>query len=303
MASRLYALLVGINSYQPPVPPLRGCVNDLQKFVQYLEKESSDFEVHIHKLIDSQATKDNIVNAFTTHFEPASENDVVLFYFSGHGTQEEADPVFWAIEEDHKLESIVCYDGYTLSDGKAKFNLLADKELRYLISNVAKKGAHILTIFDCCHSGGNTRNSFILELGEDTLERRMICRERLSQAFPARAWEDFIFSETISLDEVKKNSIAQYLTEGKHIQMAACQHDESAFEVGGEGVFTKNLLEILKRSEGLVTYYDLQARIQNYIRYQFRQTPRTYVSADDESSFPRKAISRNCKSCTRPTHN
>lgn len=283
--SHLYALLVGINNYQPPIPTLRGCVNDLQKFVQYLEKESSDFEVHIHKLIDSQATKDNIVNAFTTHFEPAGENDVVLFYFSGHGTQEEADPVFWAIEEDHKLESIVCYDGYTLSAGKAKFNLLADKELRYLISNVAKKGAHILTIFDCCHSGGNTRNGFILDLGEGALERRMICRERLSHAFPKRAWEDFIFSERISLDEVRKNSITQYLTEGRHIQVAACQHDESAFEVGGEGVFTKNLLEILTRSEGSITYYDLQARIQNYLRYQFRQTPRIYVSGDDESSL------------------
>lgn len=283
--SHLYALLVGINNYQPPIPALRGCLNDLQKVVSYLEKESSDFEVHIQTLIDGQATKDNIVNAFATHYEPAGENDVILFYFSGHGTQEEADPVFWPVEEDHKLESIVCYDGYTVSDGKAKFNLLADKELRYLISNVAKKGAHILTIFDCCHSGGNTRNGFILDLGEGALERRMICRERLSQAFPARAWEDFIFSKTISFDDVKKHSIAQYLREGKHIQMAACQHDESAFEVGGEGVFTKNLLEILTRSEGLVTYYDLQARIQNYLRYQFRQTPRTYVSGDDESSL------------------
>lgn len=281
--SHLYALLIGINNYQPPIPALRGCLNDLQKVAWYLEKESSDFEVHIHKLLDEQATKDNIVNAFTTHFKPAGENDVVLFYFSGHGTQEEADPVFWPIEEDHKLESIVCYDGYTLSGGQARFNLLADKELRYLISNVAKRGAHILTIFDCCHSGANTRNGFVL--GEGALERRMICRERLSQAFPARAWNDFIFSDTISLDEVRKNSIARYLTEGKHIQMAACQHDESAFEVGGEGVFTKNLLEILTRSEGSVTYYDLQGRIQNYLRYQFRQTPKTYVSGDDESSL------------------
>ncbi len=283
--SQLYALLVGINNYQPPIPALRGCLNDLQKVVSYLEKESRDFEVQIQTLIDGQATKDNIVNAFTTHFGPAGENDVVFFYFSGHGTQEEADPVFWSVEEDHKLESIVCYDGYTLSEGKAKFNLLADKELRYLISNVAKKGAHILTIFDCCHSGGNTRNGFILELGEGALERRMICRERLSQAFPARAWKEFIFSETIPFDEIKKNSITQYLTEGRHIQMAACQHDESAYEVGGEGVFTKNLLEILTRSEGLVTYYDLQARIQNYLRYQFKQTPRIYVSGDDESSL------------------
>jgi Caspase domain len=281
--SRLYALLVAINNYKPPVPALRGCINDLQKVASYLEKESRDFEVHVHKLIDSEATKDNIVKAFTTHFEAANSDDVVLFYFSGHGTQEEADPVFWPVEEDHKLESLVCYDSYTLSPEQATFRLLADKELRFMISNLAKNGAHILMIFDCCHSGGNTKNGFVG--GDDVRERRFICRDRLSQAFPVRAWKDFIFSESVSLDEVRNSSITQYLTEGKHIQLAACQHDESAFEVGGEGIFTKNLLEILTRCEGSVTYYDLQSRIQNYIRYQFKQTPKAYVSGDDESSL------------------
>ena len=283
--SRLYALLVAINNYQPPIPALRGCVNDLQKVASYLENESKDFEVNIHKLIDSQATKDNIVNAFTKHFEPAGRGDVVLLYFSGHGTQEEADPLFWPVEEDHKIESLVCYDGYTVSDGQAKFRLLADKELRYLISNIAKKDAHVLTIFDCCHSGGNTRNAIVGGLDVDVRERRLICRERLSQAFPAREWKEFIFSNTLSLNDAKKTPISQYLTEGKHIQMAACQHDESAFELGGEGVFTKNLLEILTRCEGSVSYYDLQSRIQNYLRYQFKQTPKAYVVGDDESAL------------------
>ncbi len=282
--SRLYVLLVAINNYPPPVTPLKGCVNDLQKVASYLEEESKDFEIHIRKLIDGEATKDNIVKAFYSHFEPANENDVILFYFSGHGTQEDADPIFWEIEQDHKFESLVCFDGYTISEGQAKFRLLADKELRYIIRKLSDKGSHIVTIFDCCHSGGNTRNGFFAKPGE-VLERRMIYRERLSHAFPARPWTEFIFSETISLDDVKKSSIDHYLTEGKHIQLAACQNDESAFEVGGEGMFTKNLLEVLTRTEGLITYYDLQARIQNYMRYQFKQTPKAYVSGDNESSL------------------
>jgi hypothetical protein len=266
------------------VTPLKGCVNDLHKVASYLEKESKDFELNIRKLIDGDATKENIVKTFSAHFEPANNNDVVLFYFSGHGTQEDADPVFWGGEPDHKFESLVCYDGYTNVDGQAKFNLLADKELRYLISKLADKGSHIITIFDCCHSGGNTKNGFFAKAGE-VLERRMICHEKLSHAFPARTWKDFIFSDTISFEDVKKSSIDQYLSEGKHIQLAACQSDESAFEVGGEGMFTKNLLEVLNRSEGSISYYDLQARIQNYMRYQFKQTPKAYVSGDNESSL------------------
>jgi hypothetical protein len=281
--SQLYALLVAINDYQPPVPALRGCVNDLEKVALYLEKESINFDVHIKKLVNAEATKDGIVSTFTKHFEPATKDDVVFFYFSGHGTQEDADQVFWSVEEDHKLESLVPYDGYKLTGGQQRFRLLADKELRYLISNLSKKESHILTIFDCCHSGGNTRNGIFASPDTDVRERRLI--SRLSQAFPARAWNDFIFSDAIFLEDVKKNSIGKYLSEGKHIQLAACQHDESAYETGGEGMFTKNLLEVLTRCGGSVSYYDLQSRIQNYLRYQFKQTPKAYVVGDDESAL------------------
>lgn len=246
-----------------------------------MQKETTDFEVHIHQLVNSEATKDSIVNAFKTHLAQAGSGDVVFIYFSGHGTQEEADAVWWSVEEDHKIESFVCYDGYTILDGKARFRLLADKELRYMIGNLAKKDTHIVAIFDCCHAGGNTRNAIV---GDDDLrERRLV--SRLSQAFPARAWSEFIFSDTISLEDVKKDSVGRYLTEGKHIQLAACQHDESAYETGGEGVFTKNLLEVLTRCEGSISYYDLQSRIQNYLRYQFRQTPKAYVAGEDESAL------------------
>lgn len=293
--SRLYALLVAINNYEPPVTPLRGCVNDLHKVAAYLDAEAKDFEIHIRKLIDHEATKDNIVKAFSSHFHPATSNDVVLFYFSGHGTQEDAGEIFWPAEHDRRFESLVCYDGYTRSGGSAKVTLLADKELRYLIGKLADKGAHIVTIFDCCHSGGNTKNGFFAREGE-VLERRMICQDKPSHAFPARAWKDFIFSESISFDDVKKSPIDQFLPEGKHIQLAACQSDESAFEVGGAGMFTKNLLEVLARSSGCITYYDLQARIQNYMRYQFKQTPKAYVVGENESSLFRGFLNKQGES-------
>lgn len=293
---KLYALLVAINNYSPPIPALRGCINDLKKIDSYLQQESKTFGLHVHHLIDEEATKENIVRHFALNFEQAKSDDVVLFYFSGHGTQEDADQSIWVSEEDGRLESIVCYDSYTIVNGHAKFNLLADKELRYMIHKVARNGAHIVTIFDCCHSGGNTRNGFVGAAFDDIRERRLIYRERLSQAFPARAWKDFIFSGTISVEDARKNSITEFLPEGKHIQLAACQNDESAFEVGGEGMFTKNLLEILSRSEGVVTYFDLQARIQNYLRHQFKQTPKAYAVGDDETILFLGFLNKKCES-------
>ena len=32
----IYALLVGIDDYSPPVPKLRGCVNDIRQMHDYL---------------------------------------------------------------------------------------------------------------------------------------------------------------------------------------------------------------------------------------------------------------------------
>lgn len=282
---RLFSLLVAINDYQSPVSPLQGCVNDLEKIEVYLQKESAYFQTYIKKLVNEEATKEAIVAQLQEHLGQASDGDVAFFYYSGHGTQEEADPVFWTIEEDRKHEALVCFDSYTKDEGKIKLNLLADKELRYLLHQISQKNAHVLTIFDCCHSGGNTRNAYIAEQAEEVRERRFINRDRLSQAFPVRNWNDFIFADILSYEDVQKRSIVQLLPEGKHIQMAACQNDQSAFEVKGEGVFTKNLLEVLNRCEGAVTYYDLKSRIQNYIKNQFDQTPRIYISGDDESGL------------------
>lgn len=281
----LYAVLIGIDKYETPVPPLKGCVNDLNKVVKYLEKETAHFNVKITLLINEEATKDNIVNQFRVHLGKAGDGDTAFFYFSGHGTQEEADPIFWAIEEDRKHEALVCFDSYQIVEGKARVNLLADKELRFLLSEISPKNPHVLTIFDCCHSGGNTRNGYITQEAPEIRERRFINRERLSQAFPVRNWEDFIFSDVISIDVAQKQNLLQLLPEGSHIQMAACQNDQSAFEVNGEGVFTKNLLEVLNRCEGEITYYDLQSRILQYLQNQFDQKPKVYVEGEDEGSL------------------
>jgi len=282
----LFALLVAIDHYSSPVPPLSGCVNDLKKMKGWLRNESTHFgQVQIQTLMNHKATRTTIIDQFQSHLGQASPDDVALFYFSGHGTREEADPVFWTVDQDRKLESLVCIDSFQPRGGKPGGPLLADKELRYLIHQLARKGPHIVAIFDCCHSGGNTRNAYISEQIDDVRERRFINRARLSQAFPARKWQDFIFSDKIPYEKAQSEPITQLLPEGKHIQLAACQNDQSAFEVAGEGVFTKNLLDVLKRSEGAVTYFDLQSRLQNYLKNRFDQTPRIYITGDDESGL------------------
>ena len=282
---KLFALLVAIDNYQPPVTPLHGCVNDLNKFYSYLQKEKDVFDVSIKKIINREATKEAVVNAFKQHLFQAGKGDSVMFYYSGHGTREEADPVFWKLDPDKKLETLVCYDSVVKENHGSRINLLADKELRFLIKKLSTSNPHIITIFDCCHSGSNTRNGNFSSGGKKVLERRVINHSRMSQAFPQRKWDDFIFSSAFTYQNAQDGGLNELFQEGEHIQLAACQNDESAYEVNGEGVFTKNLLEILQRCKGNISYHRLQSTIKNYLRHQFSQTPKIYSVGKSEKIF------------------
>lgn len=137
---KVYALIVGIDKYPSEVilqqsvrfPALRGCVHDAKAVTAYLET-SPPAEVDTLLLTDEKATKTAIVEAFRSHLGQAKAGDVALFYFSGHGTQEWADKTVWTGETDGRLECLACY--YTAQT--ADSFLLADKELRYLIGQLA----------------------------------------------------------------------------------------------------------------------------------------------------------------------
>ncbi|MGA0557622.1 caspase family protein [Larkinella sp. VNQ87] len=267
---RLYTLLVGINQYRQ-APALSGPVADVQAVERYL-RDQPDFQLNVRRLCNEEATKTALIDAFRTHLRQATAGDTILFYFSGHGTQEEADRERWAAETDGRLECLVCYDGA----GEQPWDyLLADKELRYLIHELTQTGAHIVTIFDCCHSGDNTRNFSWLKASLGSVEVR---ERRLSALAPLRPWSGFLFSDSITENDLKIKGIDAVLPQDAHLQLAACESDESAVEVGSEGIFTKNLLNVLRTSGGLISYGTLHNRVRQYMRFGYQQRPRIYAA-------------------------
>ncbi|MPR34375.1 caspase family protein [Salmonirosea aquatica] len=267
---KVYALLVGINNYAR-VRKLGGCLNDVAAVRRYLES-NTDFDAIIEELTDADATRQGVAEGFRNFLSQADQDDTVLFYYSGHGTQETADAI-WD-ETDDALECIVCYDGGTT---KTSQFLLTDKELRFLIHELSEKTkAHIVTIFDCCHSGDNTRNAGATEANyPDRNERRVT--DKAGNAFPKRDWDEFLFSDTIKKDSVNGKKPADFLPQGTHVQMAACESDQVALEIAREGVFTKTLLKMLTDSGGNISYNTLRSRIRQYMRAGFEQTPRVYL--------------------------
>jgi hypothetical protein len=278
----LHAVLAGINDYLPPVTPLSGCAHDVQVLHDLLEQEDS-FDCQITVLTNAQVTKQALVHAWSSALGNAKKGDVVFLYYSGHGTREQADLVFSNIEQDEALECLVCYDSVQYVNDTFAYQMLADKEIHYLISKCIDD-VHIITMFDCCHSGGVTRNMLLPGEG-DVRTRRYVPTDRMGMKVPQRRWTDFIFAHEIDHGEVQQTGWMSLVPQRPHITMSACQNDESAFEKDGKGIFTNNLLETLARSGSRISYYDLHARVRMLTQNQFRQTPEIYTTRGHENDL------------------
>ena len=86
------ALLVGINDYAPVGaggPDLRGCVNDVRDMANTLNVlgiiPATPGTMQI--LTDARATRAAILNGFKWLIKGAKKGDVLVFHYSGHGSQ------------------------------------------------------------------------------------------------------------------------------------------------------------------------------------------------------------------------
>ncbi|GAA6616173.1 hypothetical protein NUACC26_019730 [Scytonema sp. NUACC26] len=103
MTHNIYALLIGIDEYLSPVPPLQEYINDINAIKEYLEGRivTDGYQLHLHTLLNQQATRQAIADGFRQHLCQANSEDVVLFYFSGHESQENAPEEFWGIAQKY----------------------------------------------------------------------------------------------------------------------------------------------------------------------------------------------------------
>jgi len=257
MPGRIYALLVGINDYAPPVRTLAGCRHDVDRFHDYLRRHVAPASLAVEVLQDQAATRAGIVEAFRSHLGQAGEDDVALFQFCGHGARWASDPAFKEFYPDGRDEGLVCFDsrpgGYDL----------ADKELAVLIGEVAPRVSQMAVILDCCHSGSGTR-------GADAL--RGLIPRLTDEVTTARPLESYLGGHYARLRDAK-HPLA--IPTARHILLAACERGQLAQESQEpSGVFTSTLLEVLERSGGDLSYADVFARCRAAVRSRaFDQDP------------------------------
>lgn len=257
----IYGLLVGIDKYPNPRHELKGCVNDVEAFKQYLEyrldKDTfSDPELVLLK--NEQATREAVIRQFQDHLGQAGPDDVALFYYSGHGGQENTPEEFKHLEPDLLNETLVCYDSRTESGWD-----LADKELTKLIADVAASKAHVLVILDCCHSGSGTREALQHDAPHETAVRRIPTDGR------PRPLQSYLFWE--QLRDLAANHDAlenpwKLLPAGDHVLLAACEDRQLAKEYIADGktwgTFSYFLRTTLEASQRSLSYRELIARVR-----------------------------------------
>ncbi len=277
-----YALFVGIDKYKSPVPPLDGCVNDMRAMRDYLVRSMnrSGIPLHMEVLENEEATRFNVVAKFEKHLAQAQKDDIVFFYFSGHGSQERTHEIFFPLEADHKNETLVCYDS-RMPDGMD----LADKEVATLLDVVAQKDPHIVVVYDCCNSGSGTRSLTDLENAG--------VKVRAFDELPeqVRSLDDYILPRNVDRDRSVfsfDNPDTAIVPKARHIHLAAAQSFQLAKEtlLGGSprGVFTYSLVEVLENSVGPLTYHDLIRRVRSLVTERtFDQNPQLYAAVPEDA--------------------
>lgn len=134
------ALLVGIN-YVGTSYELRGCINDVLNIKALLTTQYG-FDAHnITTIFESEATTDRIKVELKKLTAGAKPGDVLVFHYSGHGSQLPS-----SIEED-KWEEIICPIDLNWRD-----KVITDNDFKAIFSTVPN-GVNTTIILDCCHSG------------------------------------------------------------------------------------------------------------------------------------------------------
>jgi hypothetical protein len=133
------ALLIGIN-YTGTNNELYGCINDTSSINSLIS--NYNFQ-KISILTDNTVKKpnrNNILAEFQNLLINSQSGDVLLFFYSGHGS--------YILDKNNNEKT-----GYDQSIVPCDLNEIVDDELKKIIQTNLKKDVTLIALFDCCHSG------------------------------------------------------------------------------------------------------------------------------------------------------
>ncbi|MGE5464651.1 MAG: caspase family protein [Syntrophothermus sp.] len=239
------AVCIGINNYPGTSNDLLGCVNDANDWCELLTEYG--FETSV--LLDSQATRQNIKAALEGLVVSAGAGDVIVFTYSGHGTQ--------AIdisgdETDWYDEALYVYDG-----------MIVDDELRVIVDQI-HPGAALLVICDSCFSGSVTRY------------------------IPERARARFIPPDWGYMERGVRQRFLLPESGMPELLISGCSNSEYSYDadINGRynGAMTAMAIRVIRQNPGL-TYHEFYTQLRGYLpSSKYPQTPQLEGSDDHKNA-------------------
>lgn len=221
-------------------------------FVEEMLKNAKFKMGNVKKLVNQQATKVAIVNAFNSLASQSKRGDIVYIHFSGHGQQMKD---VHNDEKDGLDECWIPYDAYRKPCEKDKGEKhLTDDEVNYYLNAIRDKigdSGKMLVVIDACHSGDATRGD------EDEVVRGV---EDIFEAI-----KSFVWGTSTDKGKIEVNPNAQVNKE-RWITISACKSDQVNIEMKtpAVGKLTYAIYNKVKESTGNDNY-DFIRRIRKFV--------------------------------------
>jgi uncharacterized caspase-like protein len=138
---QVYALVIGISNYSDDnIPDLKFASKDAISFSEYLRTPAagSMSSQNLRVLVDENATRSNIFKYLSQLVARATEEDLFIFYFSGHGKSGMIDNTAYLLTYDTENEN---------ESGTAA----SMEEIKNLI--IRSKAKMKVAYVDACHAG------------------------------------------------------------------------------------------------------------------------------------------------------
>ena len=147
VAEDYYAVIVGVADYPGTDNDLSSTDDDaIAVYNNLLEDTARWTPDHIRLLLDSDTSKEEISDALTAVATQGNSDDVLLLYFSGHGT---TGPDIEPLDEADGIDEYICCYGDSLDQ------FIRDDELSDWLSTLPME--RILVMLDTCFSGGQIK--------------------------------------------------------------------------------------------------------------------------------------------------
>ena len=155
-----FAVLASVNEYAPGSTrsDLAGTGNDMERLCRVLVDRYGFEETDILRLHGPTASKAGLLGGLDELAKRSQAGRMLVFGYAGHGSFTADDQT--DEEPDDRDETLCPWDAQTAGD-------LRDDQVHDKLGMILDGGAHLVTIFDSCHSGTVSRGDPRSPLGAD----------------------------------------------------------------------------------------------------------------------------------------